>query len=96
MFSISLYFALIYLTVVCHVLHKRDNTYNKMTLLPYYIIFIYQLTKVITYAVFLSFDIHEHVKEVTTFFNTLSIFFWSFIAIWQFFIWDLITTLVRF
>ena len=98
MFAISLYFSLIYLTVVCHVLHKRDNTYNKMTLLPYYIIFIYQLTKVITYAVFLMFGIHVqvHVKEVDIFFKTLSIFFWSFIAIWQFFIWDLITALVIF
>ena len=82
MFAVSLYFALIYLTVVCHVLHKRDNTYNKMTLLPYYIIFVYQLTKVLTYAVFLGFRIDEHVSELTFFFKSLSIFFWSVIAIW--------------
>ena len=82
MFAVSLYFALIYLTVVCHVLHKRDNTYNKMTLLPYYIIFVYQLTKVLTYAVFLGFRIDENVSELTFFFKSLSIFFWSVIAIW--------------
>ena len=57
MFAISLYFLLIYLTVICHVLHKRDNTYNKMTLIPYYIIFVFQAIKVVTYAFFLIFPI---------------------------------------
>ena len=57
MFAISLYISLIYLTVICHVLHKRDNTYNKITLIPYYIIYTFQSIKVVTYAVFLIFDI---------------------------------------
>ena len=57
MFALSLYIFLIYLTVICHVLHKRDNTYNKITLIPYYIIFAFQTIKVVTYGVFLTFDI---------------------------------------
>ena len=82
MFALSLYISLIYLTVICHVLHKRDNTYNKMTLIPYYIIFTFQMSKVVTYAVFLIFDVEKYSEEISTFFNSLAIFFWSIIAIW--------------
>ena len=96
MFAISMYISLIYLTVICHVLHKRDNTYNKITLIPYYIIFLFQIIKVITYAVFLIFDISNQSEEISSFFSTLAIYLWSIIALWQFFIWDLITNLVKF
>ena len=96
MFSLALYFTLVYTWLIIHVMFRRDNTVNRLTMIPYLLILISGALQVIWYALAANWPSLDNSLAFNNSLCSILRYVWCAIVLNQFLMWDLISELVKF